>query len=87
MTVAVLKSVLENVLGRNLTNAQVGRVASAFYTKSPDETNNEAADIVLNKLRRMIVARVKEKESQEAAETARINALQALDNELGAFDN
>jgi len=85
MSVSVLKQTLEGVLGRNLSLPQVARIASAFYTKQDDQTNDEAASIVLDKLRRYIVERVKTKEEDEAAQQARESARGDLDDEFGTF--
>lgn len=82
MSVQKLKTVLDAVFERDLSVQQIQRIASAFYTPQEGETNADAANIVLTKIRRRIIEVVKVKEGEEAAEAARSNARDGVDSEF-----
>jgi hypothetical protein len=82
MSVQTLRTTLNSLFGKTLTVSQVQRISSAFYVPVEDQTNDEAASIVLNKIRKRILDVVRTKEGEVAASQARQSAEQQIDTDF-----
>jgi ABC-type oligopeptide transport system substrate-binding subunit len=79
MSVQKLRAALNAVFDKTLTVQQVQRVANAYYQRPADQTADDAAAIVHAKIRKRLLAVVRQSEADIAAQSAREAAESGVD--------